>query len=94
MRLSSWLARGSNRAAFFDSGALSKISGFGKRLRHLRVAAGLQQQDLAYWIEVPQSRISSWERKDVVPDPEICQALADLFGVGADVLGADFLSKT
>lgn len=60
------------------------------RLKELRKAAGLSQQELADALSVHQTLISQIEREVVVPSGQLMVELADYFGVSTDyLLGRD-----
>lgn len=53
----------------------------GKRLRHARVEAGLQQTEVAQKVGVSRVAVSDWERDVSEPKAENLTLLAKLFGV-------------
>jgi transcriptional regulator with XRE-family HTH domain len=57
---------------------------FAGRLRDLRVAAGLNQGQLADLVDRPPSRISEYESGTRVPGWEMTLALAFALGVGVE----------
>jgi transcriptional regulator with XRE-family HTH domain len=55
---------------------------FGKRLRSLRIDAGMSQVQLARALPKPDgSQVSRWERGETMPEYDSLIALASLFGV-------------
>ena len=58
----------------------------GSRIRKLRVAANLSQDELAKKVYVVRQTISNWETNKTLPDLESLKLLADAFGVSADEL--------
>jgi len=65
---------------------LSKRLLLGKRLRELRRARDLRQQDVAESLKLTASAIGMYERGRRDPDSETLQQLADFFGVSTDYL--------
>lgn len=62
------------------------IEDFGKRLKKLRLAAGLTQEQLAKRIWVSKAAISNYELYERNPSPEILVKLAGVFHVSTDYL--------
>ena len=54
------------------------------RIKELRLAAGMQQKELAISLGVQQPAISDWERQKADPSPENVEKLMALFGVPRD----------
>lgn len=63
-----------------------KIVDFGKKLKNLRMQAGLTQKQLADQIGVTKSVISFYELQERIPSPETLIKLASVFHVSADYL--------
>ncbi len=60
---------------------------FSERLRQLRLEAGLTQAQLARFLDVDPSTISSYEtRAERLPPEDVLKKMADLFGVSLDYL--------
>ena len=59
---------------------------FSKRLKELRLEAGLTQKDLANAIEVGRTTISEYESGKIVPKQEGLLKLANHFNVSVDYL--------
>ena len=59
---------------------------FPKRLKELRLNAGLTQKDLAKAIEVGRTTISEYESGKIVPKQEVLLKLANHFNVSVDYL--------
>ena len=59
---------------------------FKNRLKELRGEKGLTQRELADLINLSSSTIAMYETGQRMPDPEILQKLADVFGVTTDYL--------
>ena len=63
---------------------------FGKRLRDLRLRAGLTQAQLAERLGVTKSVVSFYELSERSPSPNVIIKLAEVFHVSADyLLGID-----
>ena len=58
----------------------------GQRIRELRTAAGLSQEQLAERLNVSRQAISKWELDASAPDLDRLVLLGDLFGVSLDQL--------
>jgi DNA-binding XRE family transcriptional regulator len=58
------------------------------RIREMRVALAISQQELAATIGCSQQALSSWEQNRVQPTLSAACDLADLFGVTLDDLAA------
>ncbi len=58
---------------------------FGKRLRALRLAHGLVQEDIGAWFNMRKSTVSQWE-SGRLPHPAVIAELARRFRVSADYL--------
>lgn len=60
---------------------------FSERLKQLRVESGLTQTQLARFLNVDPSTISSYEtRAERLPPADVLRKMADLFGVSLDYL--------
>lgn len=71
------------------------MQSFGKRLKALRLKAGLTQQQLAERIWVSKAAISNYELFERTPSPEILVKLSRVFHVSTDyLLGLDCEKKT
>ena len=58
----------------------------GERIRELRKAGGLSQEQLAVKLDVTRQTISKWELDSTVPELEKLVSLGELFGVSMDQL--------
>ena len=58
----------------------------GGRIRELRAAAGMSQDDLAARVYVSRQTISSWENDKTYPDVQSLILLSEIFGVTVDAL--------
>ena len=56
------------------------------KIRQLREARGMTQQDLAKTIGVSQATVSDWEKGKINPDLVRAVKLADLFNTSLDVI--------
>ena len=54
------------------------------RMRKMREAQGLNQNDVGKLVGVEQSAVSKWERGDSIPDVIVLSELAELFSVTVD----------
>lgn len=61
-------------------------SSFHKRLRKLRLDAGLDQVELAKILNVAKQTVSNWENGNRAPDHEMLIRIADFFNVTTDYL--------
>lgn len=59
---------------------------FYSMLKYLRKRAGWSQTELAKRLGVSKSAISMWENGNRAPDPEMMEAIADLFNVDMNFL--------
>ena len=59
---------------------------FGRKLKELRIQAGLSQKQLAEQVKVTKSVISYYELQERYPSPEILIKLANIFHVSTDFL--------
>ena len=59
---------------------------FGRKLKELRIQAGLSQKQLAERVKVTKSVISYYELQERYPSPEILIKLANIFQVSTDFL--------
>ena len=64
---------------------ISKV--FGERLKNLRDARGLRQEDVGDWFKMQKSTVSQWENGRL-PHVMILNELADKFGVSESVISA------
>ena len=62
------------------------MSAFSETLARLRRERGLTQAELASRLGISKSAISMYERGNREPELELLEAMADLFGVGVNVL--------
>jgi transcriptional regulator with XRE-family HTH domain len=66
----------------------------GKRLRSLRLAAGLSQSELAARLGVHRSNIGFWETKGIIPRSDLLAPMAEALGVTVgEIIGADARPK-
>lgn len=62
----------------------------GSRIRELRMAADLSQDELAKKVYVARQTVSNWERDKTLPDLESLKLLAAAFGISVDdLIGSD-----
>ncbi len=59
---------------------------FAGNLIHLRTQAGMTQAELAEQIHYSDKSVSKWERAESLPDLQVAQELAQVFGVTVDFL--------
>ena len=59
---------------------------FGRKLKELRIQAGLTQKQLAERVKVTKSVISYYELQERYPSPEMLIKLANIFQVSTDFL--------
>lgn len=59
---------------------------FGERLRQLRQARGMTQQELAQKLNLTKASVSAYETSGKYPSVEVLKELACLFHVSADYL--------
>ena len=59
---------------------------FGERLRQLRRARGMTQQELAEKLHMTKASVSAYETSGKYPSVEVLRKLAELFRVSADYL--------
>ncbi len=59
---------------------------FAGNLIHLRTQAGMTQAELAEKIHYSDKSVSKWERAESLPDLQVTQELAQVFGVTVDFL--------
>jgi putative transcriptional regulator len=57
-----------------------------KKLRSLRVAAGISQRELARALGVHHSNVGYWERSGVIPRSDVLAPMAKLLGVSVEVI--------
>lgn len=66
----------------------------GQRINELRLAAGLNQVDLAKRLNIAKQTVSNWENENIQPSIEMLVRLAKLFGVTTDyLLGLDEIPR-
>ena len=58
----------------------------GRRIRELRTAHGMSQDDLAARVYVSRQTISSWENGKTYPDVQSLLLLSEIFGASVDSL--------
>lgn len=61
----------------------------GEKLKKLRKARGLSQEQLAEQLKVSRQAISKWELGESMPDTDNLVALSDYYGVSLDYLLRD-----
>ena len=61
-------------------------SDFGARIRKLRIASGLSQQEVADLLGIGQPSYADWERRNISLPAEQFVKLADIFGVPVEEL--------
>ena len=76
-----WPIRG--RAEENGGGAGMEVGG---RIRELRAASGMSQDDLAARVYVSRQTISSWENGKTYPDVQSLLLLSEIFGASVDSL--------
>jgi DNA-binding XRE family transcriptional regulator len=59
---------------------------YGAWLHHLRKEKGLTQDEVAEYVEVPQSTLAYWERTGKLPGRTVIMRLARLFDVSVEGL--------
>lgn len=59
---------------------------FADKIKSLRLAKGISQEELAKYFGYQRQTASQWERLGAVPRTEVLQKLADFFGVTTDEL--------
>lgn len=62
------------------------MTDMGPKIKSLRLAKGLYQQDLARILNVTKGAVGMWETNKRVPDIETIGKIADFFGVSVDWL--------
>lgn len=63
---------------------------FGRKLRNLRLQAGLTQAELAQRLNITKAVVSYYELQERTPSPEILIKLSNIFHVTSDyLLGID-----
>lgn len=68
---------------------------FANKIKALRLAKGISQEELAAQLGYQRQTASQWERLGAVPRTEALQKLADFFGVTIDeLLGREVTAKT
>ena len=58
----------------------------GYKIKDLREARSMTQEELAEKINISRQAYAKWERGDTIPDVEKCSRLAEIFGVSIDSL--------
>ena len=58
----------------------------GEKITHLRVEAGLSQEQLAEKIEVSRQSVSKWEMDQALPQIDKVLLLCEIFGISTDEL--------
>ncbi len=58
----------------------------GQNIRKLRLAQGMTQRQLAYYLKVSMQAVSKWEREQAYPDMSLLVPIARLFSVTLDEL--------
>ncbi len=61
-------------------------SPFSKRIRELREARGIVQQELAEQLGISSATLSKWEQSETVPNIYRAQKIANLLGVRVEFL--------
>lgn len=69
-------------------------TGLSEKLRDLRNASGITQEDLSARMNVTRQTISGWERGRSEPDIEIIKKLSQIFDVSVDELLSAVRMKT
>ena len=64
----------------------SPRSDFGERIKELRLAAGLSQQEVADQLGIGQPSYADWERRNVATTPEQLKRLSEILGVNVEEL--------
>ncbi len=59
---------------------------FARKLKELRIRAGMSQEKLAEKVGVSRQAITKWETEKGAPDMDNLMALSDLFGISVDEL--------
>ena len=62
------------------------MQGFGKRLKELRKLNSLTQTQLAVALGVTKATVSSYEKEERTPSPEMLVRIASVFHVSTDYL--------
>ena len=62
------------------------MSGFGEKLRKLRLESGMTQAELAEKLNITKSVISYYELRERTPSPDVIVQLARIFHVTTDYL--------
>ncbi len=62
----------------------------GEKIRALRLARGIRQEELGRRIGASKQSVSNWENGNILPSIDVLIRLADFFGVSTDyLLGRD-----
>lgn len=64
----------------------SPRSDFGSRVKELRLAAGLSQQEVADQLGIGQPSYADWERRNIAISADQLRRLADILGVNVEDL--------
>lgn len=62
------------------------MKNYGEALKYQRELNGYSQNDLAKKTGITQAAISYWESNKKRPNIEVCELLADLYGISIDEL--------
>ncbi len=62
----------------------------GEKIRGLRLARGMRQEELGRRIGASKQSVSNWENGNILPSIDVLLRVADFFGVSTDyLLGRD-----
>lgn len=73
----------SNIIVIFDFKELGML---GEKIRQLRLAKGVRQEELGHRLGVSKQSVSNWENGNIMPSIEMLVRLADYFSVSTDFL--------
>ncbi len=63
---------------------------FGKRIKALRIANGMNQVEFGKALNVTKQSVSNWENENIMPSVDMLVRIANRFSVSADyLLGLD-----
>ena len=63
---------------------------FGKRIKALRIANGMNQVEFGKTLSVTKQSVSNWENENIMPSVDMLVRIANRFSVSADyLLGLD-----